>query len=93
MAYRAVMVGFGLLTVGIVTGALWNYDISQRFWNWDPKECSSLTIWLVYGAYLWARTRRRWAGKRVAYFAVVGFALLIFTFVLDKLLETTHRFV
>jgi len=93
MAHRAVAIGFVLLTIGIVTGSLWAHGLWGRYWSWDPKECSAFTIWLVYGAYLWARARRRWAGKRVAYFAVVGFALLIFTFVLDRLIETSHRFV
>ena len=93
MAYRAVVLGFILLTVGIATGSVWALAEWGRFWSWDPKECSSLTIWLVYGAYLWARARRGWAGRRVAYFAVIGFALLIFTFVLDRVFETAHRFV
>lgn len=94
MAYRGVALGFVLLTVGIVTGSIWAHQAWGRFWSWDPKQCSSLTIWLVYGLYLWARARRGWSGRRVAYFAVIGFAILIFTFVvLERVLNTAHHFV
>ncbi|MDH3197544.1 MAG: cytochrome c biogenesis protein CcsA [Candidatus Krumholzibacteria bacterium] len=94
MSLRAVRLGLMLLTIGIATGALWAKDAWGRYWSWDPKECTSLTIWLVYVAYLWVRTRGGWSGKRVAYFAMVGFALIVFTFVFVELVfHTEHRFV
>lgn len=93
MALRAVRLGLGLLTIGIVTGALWAKDAWGRYWSWDPKECTSLTIWLVYVAYLWVRTGGGWTGKRVAYFAMLGFVLIVFTFVFVELVfHTEHRF-
>jgi len=93
MSLRAVRLGLVLLTVGIVTGALWAKDAWGRYWSWDPKECTSLTIWLIYMAYLWVRTRGGWSGKRVAYFAMVGFVFIVFTFVFVELVfHTEHRF-
>ncbi len=94
MAARAVALGFALLTAGIVTGSLWAHKVWGTYWSWDPKQCSSLTIWLVYAAYMWARWRRSWSARRVAYFAMAGFVVLVFTFVvLDRVLHTAHRFV
>ncbi len=93
MAARAVALGFVLLTMGIVTGSLWAHRVWGTYWSWDPKQCSSLTIWLVYAGYVWARWRQHWSARRVAYFAMAGFVVLVFTFVvLERVLQTAHRF-
>lgn len=94
MSYKSVMLGFLLLTLGIGTGAVWADQAWGRFWSWDPKQVSSLVVWLVYAAYLHARLQRGWEGKRVAIFSTLGFATLIFTFVfVDLLFNTIHRFI
>lgn len=93
MAYRSVTLGFLLLTFGIGTGVLWADQAWGKFWSWDPKQVSSLVVWLVYAAYLHARLQKGWSGKRVAIFATLGFVTLIFTFVFVELLfNTAHRF-
>jgi cytochrome c-type biogenesis protein CcsB len=93
MAYKSVTLGFLLLTIGIGTGVIWADQAWGKFWSWDPKQVSSLVVWLVYAAYLHARLQRGWAGKRVAIFATLGFCTLIFTFVfVDVLFNTAHRF-
>ena len=93
MAYKSVTLGFLLLTFGIGTGVLWADQAWGSFWSWDPKQVSSLVIWLVYAAYLHARLQKGWTGKRVAIFATLGFFTLIFTFVfVDILFNTAHRF-
>jgi cytochrome c-type biogenesis protein CcsB len=93
MAYKSVTLGFLLLTFGIGTGVLWADQAWGKFWSWDPKQVSSLVVWLVYAAYLHARLQKGWTGKRVALFAIFGFCTLIFTFVVvDVLFATAHRF-
>jgi len=94
MSRRAVKLGFVLFTLGILTGMMWAKGAWGFFWRWDPKMCTSLTVWLIYAGYLWMRTRKTWNGRRVAYVALFGFAMLIFTFVLvDLIFHTEHRFV
>lgn len=94
MSRRAVKLGFVLFTLGILTGMMWAKGAWGFFWRWDPKMCTSLTVWLIYAGYLWMRTRKTWNGRRVAYVALLGFAMLIFTFVLvDLIFHTEHRFV
>jgi cytochrome c-type biogenesis protein CcsB len=94
MSRRAVKLGFILFSAGLVTGMMWAKQVWGYFWRWDPKMCTSLTVWLIYAAYLWVRTRPTWSGRRVAYVAILGFAMLIFTFVLvDVVFQTKHRFV
>jgi Cytochrome C assembly protein len=36
--------------------------------------------WLVYPGYLHMRITRGWRGRRAAYFAILGFAVVMFTF-------------
>lgn len=50
--YRMVSLGFPLLTVGLVLGAVWGKLAWGDYWNWDPKELWSLVSWLVYLGYL-----------------------------------------
>jgi len=78
--YRAIMVGFPLLTLGIVTGAAWANYAWGTYWSWDPKETWSLIVWFVYAAFLHARVTRGWVGRRAAWLSVIGFAATIFCY-------------
>ena len=80
MGYRAVIIGFPLLTLTVVLGALWADKAWGSYWTWDPKETASLVTWLIYGAYLHARVARGWVGRRAAWLLVLGFASVLFTF-------------
>jgi cytochrome c-type biogenesis protein CcsB len=78
--YRCLSIGFPLLTAGIITGSLWASEAWGSYWSWDPKETFSLITWLVYAALLHQRLNMGWRGRRAAIFAIVGFGLVIFTF-------------
>lgn len=80
LSYKAVAVGFPLLTLGILTGAAWANYAWGTYWSWDPKETWSLITWLVYAAYLHARFTAGWKGVRLAWLSVVGFGAVIFTY-------------
>jgi cytochrome c-type biogenesis protein CcsB len=81
LSYKMVMVGFPLLTLGIVTGAAWANYAWGTYWSWDPKETWSLITWLIYAAFLHARFTAGWRGKRTAVLSVIGFAAVIFTYI------------
>ncbi|MEY2399400.1 MAG: cytochrome c-type biosis protein CcmF [Actinomycetota bacterium] len=51
---RWTLVAFGLLSVGIVLGAWWSYEVLGwgGFWAWDPVENASFLPWLTATAYL-----------------------------------------
>ncbi len=80
LIYRAIVIGFFLLTLGIVTGAVWAESAWGRYWSWDPKETWSLITWLVYAGLLHARLARGWQGTRIAALAIVGFMAVLFTY-------------
>jgi cytochrome c-type biogenesis protein CcsB len=80
LVYKTIVMGFPLLTIGIVTGAAWANYAWGSYWSWDPKETWSLITWFVYAIFLHARFTREWRGKRTAVLSVLGFAAVIFTY-------------
>jgi cytochrome c-type biogenesis protein CcsB len=77
---RSVLGGFGFLTLAIVTGFLWNHSLQGRYWTGDPKEWAALVAWAIYVVILVARWRGGWGGRRAAWLAIAGFAVVVFTF-------------
>ena len=78
--YRSIMIGFPLLTLGIITGAAWANYAWGTYWSWDPKETWSLITWFIYAAYLHARFTAGWKGKPLAWVSLGGFAAVMFTY-------------
>ena len=82
LAFRLIAVGFVLWTFTVMAGAIWAEHAWGRYWGWDPKEVWSFVIWVIYAAYLHARTTQGWAGRRSAYLSIAGFTALIMNFTL-----------
>lgn len=80
MIYKTVGVAFAGLAILLVTGAVWANESWGRPWGWDSKETGALVAWLAYAGYLHTRIAHGWSGRRSAYFALVGFLLVIFTY-------------
>lgn len=80
LSFRITAVGFVLWTFTVMAGAVWAEHTWGRYWGWDPKEVWSFVVWVVYAAYLHARTTRGWSGRRAAWFVVLGFLTVIFNF-------------
>ncbi|MEJ2717428.1 MAG: c-type cytochrome biogenesis protein CcsB [Deltaproteobacteria bacterium] len=85
--------GFFLLTLGIISGALWAGSAWGVYWSWDPKETWSLITWFAYAAMIHQRMVLGWRGKRAAVLAILGFCLVMFTFLgVSALLGGYHTF-
>ncbi len=76
---HCLTVGFGLLTLGIITGSVWARQAWGTYWHWDPKETWSLITWFLYAAQIHQRFTLGWRGKRAAVMSIVGFVAVIFT--------------
>ncbi|MBF2096837.1 MAG: c-type cytochrome biogenesis protein CcsB [Gloeomargaritaceae cyanobacterium C42_A2020_066] len=76
LSYRVIGLGFPLLTIGIVAGAVWANEAWGSYWSWDPKETWAFITWLVFAAYLHARITRGWQGRRPAVLASIGFGVV-----------------
>jgi cytochrome c-type biogenesis protein CcsB len=89
--YACIVVGFTLLTIGLITGFVYAKSIWGRFWSWDPKEVWSGITWIFYAILLHERLTIGWRGRKSAIMAIVGFGVLIFTFLgVNLLLEGHH---
>jgi cytochrome c-type biogenesis protein CcsB len=91
MSYELVRFGFVLLTVGLLVGSVWAKSAWGDYWVWDPKENWSLVTWLVYGGYLHLRRVRGWRGEKGAWLLVVGFAVVMFTYLGMSMLPTAEE--
>src|SRR5262247_4799186 len=79
LTYKLVGVAFAGLAILLVTGAVWANESWGRYWGWDSKETGALVAWMAYAGFLHTRIAHGWRGRRSAYFALLGFALVIFT--------------
>ncbi|RPJ54640.1 MAG: c-type cytochrome biogenesis protein CcsB, partial [Dehalococcoidia bacterium] len=78
--YRSIIIGFFMLSSGILTGAVWAHYAWGSYWSWDPKETWSLITWIMYALFLHARLVRGWKGRRMATLSIIGFACVIVTY-------------
>ncbi|TBV81473.1 MAG: c-type cytochrome biogenesis protein CcsB [Desulfobulbaceae bacterium] len=76
---HCLTIGFPLLTLGIISGALWGRQAWGDFWQWNPKEVWSLITWLIYAAMIHQRFTVGWRRRRAAIMAIVGFCAVLFT--------------
>ena len=91
--YKSIVIGFPMLTLGIITGAAWANYAWGTYWSWDPKETWSLITWFVYAAFLHARFTRDWRGKKAAVLSIFGFVAVLFTyFGVNYLLSGLHSY-
>jgi cytochrome c-type biogenesis protein CcsB len=72
-SYRSIGLGFALLTLGILSGAVWANEAWGSYWSWDPKETWAFITWLVYAIYLHIRLNKGWSGQKAAFIATLGF--------------------
>ena len=78
--YNCLILGFPLLTLGILSGAVFAQYTLGTFWRWDHKEVWSLVTWLIYAVLLHGRLTTGWQGRRSAMISIVGFLVLVFSF-------------
>ena len=91
--YKSIVIGFPMLTLGIITGAAWANYAWGTYWSWDPKETWSLITWFIYAAFLHARITRDWRGKKAAFLSIIGFTAVLFTyFGVNYLLSGLHSY-
>ncbi len=91
--YKANAVGFLLLGIGIITGAVWANYAWGSYWSWDPKETWSLITWFIYATFLHARLTRGWRGNKTAILSIIGFCGVLFTFIgVNYVLSGLHSY-
>jgi cytochrome c-type biogenesis protein CcsB len=79
--YRLLGWGFLMLSLAIISGAIWADATWGHFWNWEPVESWSLVIWILYAALLESRLTVGWRGRRAAALTIVVFTVLVGSYV------------
>ncbi|BBY55196.1 c-type cytochrome biogenesis protein CcsB [Mycobacterium koreense] len=78
LAYRTTIFAFPVFGFGVIFGAIWAEEAWGRYWGWDPKETVSFIAWVIYAAYLHARSTAGWRDRKAAWINVVGFVAMVF---------------
>jgi len=89
LAYRSLAIGFPLITLGMITGALWAQSV-WGLWARDAKVLFSMLIWFVYLLLIFYRMTG-WRGRKAAYLSIVGFIGVLVTF-LGEYFGSLHTF-
>jgi cytochrome c-type biogenesis protein CcsB len=88
---NAIRFGIILLTINIVTGAIWSKSAWGIYWSWDEKEIWTLITWITYIIILCLTEIGGWSGKRGAWLSIGGFAIIIFSYFGAMLLYGGHK--
>ena len=80
LAYRTIAFGFPIWSFAVIAGAIWAEEAWGRYWGWDPKETGSFVTWVLYAAYLHARSTHGWRGRRAGFIGIIAFVALMVTY-------------
>jgi ABC-type transport system involved in cytochrome c biogenesis permease subunit len=93
LQYKIILVGYGFFSAGMIFGGIWAYLAWGTYWLWTPKELWTVILWLFYSLYLHARLRQWWAGKPVVSLGIIGFFIMMFTYLgVSLFMESSHAF-
>jgi ABC-type transport system involved in cytochrome c biogenesis permease subunit len=93
LQYRAVLIGYLAFSLSMVFGGIWAYLAWGTYWLWTPKELWTTILWLTYTTYLHLRYRPWWRGKKMLVAAIVGYAVVLFTYLgVGLLMKSSHSF-
>ncbi len=85
LSYKCLTYGFPLLTLAIITGAIWAEYVWGSYWTWEPRQTWSLITWFLYAALLHGRLTVGWRGRKAAIYSIIAFLILIGSFITIKL--------
>ncbi|UCG22476.1 MAG: c-type cytochrome biogenesis protein CcsB [Deltaproteobacteria bacterium] len=89
--YVCLTFGFPLITIGLISGFVYAGAVLRSFWHWDPKEILAVITWLIYAVLLHERLAVGWRGRRAAIMAIIGFTVILVTFVGASLILKGHH--
>ncbi len=93
LQYKAILLGYCFFSAAMVFGGIWAYFAWGTYWLWTPKELWTVILWLFYSLYLHARLRQWWSGRPSAILGIVGFGIVMFTYLgVSLLMKSSHAF-
>ncbi len=93
LQYKSILVGYCLFSAAMVFGGIWAYLAWGTYWLWTPKELWTVILWLFYSLYLHARLTRQWTGRPSVVLGVIGFVIVMFTYLgVSLFMKSSHTF-
>jgi cytochrome c-type biogenesis protein CcsB len=93
LQYKAILVGYCLFSAAMVFGGIWAYLAWGTYWLWTPKELWTVILWLFYSLYLHARLRKWWSGRPSVVLGIIGFVIVMFTYLgVSLFMKSSHTF-
>jgi ABC-type transport system involved in cytochrome c biogenesis permease subunit len=93
LQYKIILVGYFLFSVAMIFGGIWAYYAWGTYWLWTPKELWTVILWLFYSLYLHVRLRQWWQGRPAALLGMIGFVVVLFTYLgVSLLMKSSHTF-
>ncbi len=93
LQYKSILVAYFLFSTAMIFGGIWAFLAWGTYWLWTPKELWTVILWLFYSLYLHARLRNWWAGRPSAVLGIIGFAVVMFTYLgVSLLMKSSHTF-
>lgn len=93
LQYKTILVGYFLFSTAMIFGGIWAYLAWGTYWLWTPKELWTVILWLFYSLHLHARLRSWWTGRPSAILGIIGFAIVMFTYLgVSLLMKSSHTF-
>ena len=91
--YKAILLGYCLFSTAMVCGGIWAYLAWGTYWLWTPKELWTVILWLFYSLYLHARLRKWWTGRPSVILGIIGFGIVMFTYLgVSLFMKSSHTF-
>jgi ABC-type transport system involved in cytochrome c biogenesis permease subunit len=91
--YRNLLLGYALFSLAMIFGGIWAHLAWGTYWLWTPKELWTAIVWFFYSLYLHARLVKDWTGKPVAWMGIIGFFIVMFTYIgVGLLMKSSHEF-
>ncbi len=93
IAARAVLWGFFFFSASMFAGAVWAYLAWGTYWLWEPKVIWSFIVWFYYAGAMHAYFVKEWRGRGLSVATVIGFFVVLFTYLgVSMLMKSSHSF-
>jgi len=79
--FKLIALGFTLLTLTLITGAVFSETIFQQAMKFNHKTLFALASWLIFAALLVGRTLYGWRGRKALRWTLSGFSALLIAYV------------
>lgn len=94
----AVSIKLGLLftTITLLSGMMWANAAWNSPWNWDPRETTTLILWVAYACILAYRSSvsdREARAQFGSIFGIVAFPMVILSYLSIRIWNTLHPIV